>query len=259
MRDPHAMASATTLWSWTTLAAAAAVTLIGAGLYEVTSLARRHGPEHVRVASPAPIQDVYASLERLTHATHPEHALSATNPDRVLPDVETMAEKLAARLEASPNDIAGWRMLGWTYAQMNRFSDAAAAYARGLQVEPGSAELKALHDEAKARADTESSQVAATATGSGGVPRAVRSAQRTDVTHGSRAEITAMLERLADKLRQSPRNVDGWIQLIRSRVTLGEAASASHAFREALAVFTDDDPSKRAISDVAAELGLRAD
>ena len=32
-----------------------------------------------------------------------------------LPDVETMIERLAARLQTAPEDADGWRMLGWSY------------------------------------------------------------------------------------------------------------------------------------------------
>lgn len=45
-------------------------------------------------------------------------------------DVEEMAARLAARLEANPNDGNGWALLGRSYMVMQRFDDASAAYAR---------------------------------------------------------------------------------------------------------------------------------
>jgi cytochrome c-type biogenesis protein CcmH len=42
-----------------------------------------------------------------------------------LPDVNTMIERLAARLETTPEDVKGWRMLGWAYFNTARYEQAA--------------------------------------------------------------------------------------------------------------------------------------
>jgi cytochrome c-type biogenesis protein CcmH len=44
-----------------------------------------------------------------------------------------------------------------------------------------------------------------------------------------------MVESLEGKLKANPKNVDGWVMLMRSRVTLGEPAKASQALKDALA------------------------
>jgi cytochrome c-type biogenesis protein CcmH len=49
---------------------------------------------------------------------------------KLLPDVNTMIERLAARLETTPGDIKGWRMLGWSYFNTGHYKQAAAAYAK---------------------------------------------------------------------------------------------------------------------------------
>ena len=72
--------------------------------------------------------------------------------EKLLPDVNTMIERLAARLESAPDDIEGWRMLGWSYFHTGRYEQAATAYARALALDPTSAELKLAHEEAKAKA-----------------------------------------------------------------------------------------------------------
>jgi len=48
-------------------------------------------------------------------------------------------EKLAKRLEQNPNDAAGWLMLARSYSSMERFSDAASAYARAIALNDGDA------------------------------------------------------------------------------------------------------------------------
>ncbi len=72
--------------------------------------------------------------------------------ENLLPDVSTMIDRLAARLETTPDDIKGWQMLGWSYVQTGRYDKAAAAYAKAAALDPSSAELKLALGEAKAKA-----------------------------------------------------------------------------------------------------------
>lgn len=46
------------------------------------------------------------------------------------PDIAAMVTKLAARLDAQPNDPEGWSMLGRSYFVMTRYADAATAYGK---------------------------------------------------------------------------------------------------------------------------------
>ncbi|MCB2141558.1 MAG: hypothetical protein KDE02_00170, partial [Rhodobacteraceae bacterium] len=55
---------------------------------------------------------------------------AAMAPAAPLADVDTMIARLAERLEADPDNLDGWKMLGWSYAGTSRFEDAAGAYAR---------------------------------------------------------------------------------------------------------------------------------
>jgi cytochrome c-type biogenesis protein CcmH len=79
-----------------------------------------------------------------------------------LPDVNTMIKRLAARLETTPNDVKGWRMLGWSYFNTARYKQAAVAYARAAALDPSSAELKLAYEEAKAKAAEGDAAAAAT-------------------------------------------------------------------------------------------------
>lgn len=50
-------------------------------------------------------------------------------------------ENLTARLKEQPNDVEGWVMLGRTYAIMQRFPEAKAAYEKAIAMVPDDAEL----------------------------------------------------------------------------------------------------------------------
>ena len=54
-----------------------------------------------------------------------------------LPDVAAMVTSLAERLRQNPNDLAGWKMLGRSYVQLENFAAAAEAYERAIEMESG--------------------------------------------------------------------------------------------------------------------------
>ena len=70
------------------------------------------------------------------------------------------------------------------------------------------------------------------------------------------AMIRGMVDGLASRLDQSPRDADGWIKLIRSRVVLGDADQAKKSLQRALTVFTEDGPERTRIVEAAQQLGL---
>jgi cytochrome c-type biogenesis protein CcmH len=73
------------------------------------------------------------------------------------------------------------------------------------------------------------------------------------------AAIRSMVDGLAQRLENSPQDVDGWINLMRSRIVLGEIEVAATAFRKAREVFVDDPAASGRIMAAAAELGLKAE
>jgi cytochrome c-type biogenesis protein CcmH len=70
------------------------------------------------------------------------------------------------------------------------------------------------------------------------------------------AMIRGMVDGLASRLDRSPRDADGWIRLVRSRVVLGDAELARKSLERALTVFTDDGPERTRIVEAAQQLGL---
>lgn len=59
------------------------------------------------------------------------------------------------------------------------------------------------------------------------------------------AMIDSMVSGLEDKLKANPSNIDGWIMLMRSRMTLGESAKASAALKAAIAANPGAEPRLR--------------
>jgi cytochrome c-type biogenesis protein CcmH len=57
--------------------------------------------------------------------------------------LETMVKRLAAHLRENPDDTAGWKLLGRSYASLERFPEAADAYAKAAVRAPRDAQLLA--------------------------------------------------------------------------------------------------------------------
>ncbi len=68
-------------------------------------------------------------------------------------EVEAMVARLAARLEAAPNDGDGWSLLGRSYMVMQRYRESAAAYARAAALVKDSADLFADYADALAMSE----------------------------------------------------------------------------------------------------------
>ncbi len=232
-------------------------------------------------------------------------------------DDGAMIGSLEARLKANPTDAEGWRMLGWTMFQSQRFDESAIAYGRATQLAPlnggnwsalGEAlvmssagnvtpRAKSAFDRAVAidpadpraryflgvaqdmRGDHKGAIDAwfallkvtpAGASWDGDVRRTIEQvgkknhidvaarlaairpgppdADAAPESPGSGTNdaapataqigqqdtmIAGMVATLAGKLKADPKNVEGWIMLMRSYVTLGRANEAAAAYRAA--------------------------
>ena len=210
--------------------------------------------------------ETLARLEDYARSIATDDPASKAAAGKPLPDVNTMIERLAARLEATPADINGWRMLGWSYFNIGRFKQAATAYARAVELDPNSAELKLSYEEAKAKASegadpgtVSSSQAEAAGKGADGSSDEKTTTTAAAPPHETNAAIRAMVDGLANRLESSPRDIDGWMRLMRSRVVLGEREVAATAYRKALEIFKDDQDASGKIAAAAIELGLKAE
>lgn len=72
------------------------------------------------------------------------------------------------------------------------------------------------------------------------------------------AMVQQMVQRLEDRLKANPKDVDGWIRLMRSKAVLNDPAGAGAALRSGLAAFRGDAAAQARLNAAAAELGVRA-
>lgn len=240
-----------------------------AGVGAASSLWRHQaieaGETFAAAPSPAaPDNEAIARLADYAQSIAPEPAggvgAATANAD-MLPDVSTMIQRLAARLKAAPDDADGWKMLGWSYFNTGHYGEAASAYKKAVALDPGSAELRLAYGEASAKAGGGSDLYASQAPQqeAGGASAAAAPTQAPMMQGERGAAIRSMVDRLADRLESSPRDVEGWMRLMRSRVVLGERAVAATALRKALNVFKDDAVASGKLTAAASELGLEAD
>lgn len=89
--------------------------------------------------------------------------LAVGNPQALAPQTEAphgvtreqferLVERLALRMEKSPEDAEGWIMLGRSYSVLGRFPEAARAYANAAARRPGDAQVLADYADALAMA-----------------------------------------------------------------------------------------------------------
>jgi cytochrome c-type biogenesis protein CcmH len=248
-----------------------AVFLLVAGIGAAVSYLRHPAEatgDRAAQAHSAANSEMLARLKDYTRSIGNEHAAPASTaaPGKPLPDVETMIARLATRLETTPGDVKGWRMLGWSYFNTGRYKLAATAYAKAVALDPNSTELKASYDEAKAKSSVSNTLETASSvpsepagTGVDGTRGEADTTSGRTTPRGRDAFIRSMVDGLADRLEKSPRDVEGWARLMRSRVVLGEREAATTALRKALEVFKDDSTATDRIMAAAVELGLRAE
>jgi cytochrome c-type biogenesis protein CcmH len=72
------------------------------------------------------------------------------------------------------------------------------------------------------------------------------------------AMVSGMVDRLAGRLETSPKDPDGWIMLIRSRMAMNDAEKARAALEKAKTVFADEPETQQRIVQAAQAMGIAA-
>ena len=80
--------------------------------------------------------EMFTRLTDYARSIETDEPASMAAAGKPLPDVNPMIERLTVRLETTPEDIEGWRMLGWSYFRTARYEQAATAYARAVELDP---------------------------------------------------------------------------------------------------------------------------
>jgi cytochrome c-type biogenesis protein CcmH len=88
-------------------------------------------------------------------------------------------------------------------------------------------------------------------------PTREQMAAAASIPPGQQSEmVRGMVEGLAARLRQNPKDAPGWIRLMRARMVLGETDAARAAHHSALAAFAGDSPTTAQLNQAARELGI---
>lgn len=83
---------------------------------------------------------------------------AATPPERSQEQIEANVAGLAKRLQSNPSDAQGWTMLARSYSSMEKYGEAAGAYAKATELTPNDADLWAEYAFASAMAGGRSLQ-----------------------------------------------------------------------------------------------------
>lgn len=92
---------------------------------------------YLNVGSPNSITETPATVAPTQNLT------GAVPQQRTQEQIQANVEKLAKRLESNPSDVQGWIMLARSYSTMEKFSEAAGAYAKATELKPNDADLLA--------------------------------------------------------------------------------------------------------------------
>ncbi|RUW02445.1 tetratricopeptide repeat protein, partial [Mesorhizobium sp. M1A.F.Ca.IN.022.05.2.1] len=160
-----------------------------------------------------------------------------------------------AALKLDPANAKASFYLAMGLAQEGRKAEAAAAWQKMLgQLAPDSPWRNAVQ---QALAETAEPPAAAGKPATGPDAGQVEATQQM-APQDRQAMIETMVASLDDRLKQNPRDEEGWMRLIRSYVVLGEADRARDALGRAVAVFGADSEQAKKFTAFAASLGVTA-
>jgi cytochrome c-type biogenesis protein CcmH len=90
---------------------------------------------YLRIGNPAAISASTTGLSQVpTAGSQPANPMTQQG-------IDANVAALAKRLEANPNDAEGWVMLGRSYLNLKRYSEATGAYAKATALKPDNADL----------------------------------------------------------------------------------------------------------------------
>jgi cytochrome c-type biogenesis protein CcmH len=186
--------------------------------------------------------------------TEGQDAARAVPPEHQNATVRTMVDGLAERLGKDGGDPDRWFMLIRSYETLGEQKEAQAATARAKTVFASDPE-KLSYLNQLLRKDDDAAPDVSTLNSALLVPEdpsvAAAPAAETQMTM-----IRGMVDRLAERLKQDGHDIDGWTQLIRSYVVLGQRDQATAAAVKARTALSHDADAIRRVVAAAKELGI---
>lgn len=166
-------------------------------------------------------------------------------------------------LAERPNDIRARHYLALADYQAGRTQAALDGWVALIEISPADAPWLDVIREYLARAAGELGIDVADVmpqpqppAGDDGLSAETRAAMETMSPEEREATIRGMVEQLEARLAESPMDLAGWEQLIRSRHALGEREAAQDALNRALEVFAQAPFPKQRLANLAGEMGL---
>ncbi|ESY43221.1 c-type cytochrome biogenesis protein CcmI [Mesorhizobium sp. RSR380A] len=158
-------------------------------------------------------------------------------------------------LKLDPGNAKASFYLAMALAQEGRIPEATTAWQKMLDSLPQDSPWRGAVQQALAEAANRS---VASGEPAKGPDAAAVDAASSMAPRDRQAMIETMVAGLDEKLRQNPRDTEGWMRLIRSYVVLGKADQARDALHRGIAVFGADSEEAKKFTAFAASLGLTA-
>jgi cytochrome c-type biogenesis protein CcmH len=165
---------------------------------------------------------------------------------------------LRKSLTIEPDDPRASFYLALAMKQEGKTPEALAAFGEIVRTSPAGAPWLPLVNEHIASLGGKVAQGAGQALP--GHPSGEDIAAASEMSAGDRtAMIEGMVGSLAEKLKQDPKNFEGWMRIIRSYAVLGRTDMATAAVKQSLAAFPAGGKEGQQLLALAGELGLEAD
>jgi cytochrome c-type biogenesis protein CcmH len=170
-------------------------------------------------------------------------------------------EALRKLLAIEPNDPRARFYLALALKQEGKAPEALAAFQEIAKASPADAPWLPLVDQHIASLEDDGAAPAADQAGTAlGNPTGDDVAAAQTMNAGDRnAMIEGMVASLAEKLKNDPKNFDGWMRIIRSYSVLGQKDKATEALKLGLIAFPAEGEQGKQLLALAGELGLTAD
>jgi len=214
-------------------------------------------PIYLRMGRYADAATAYRNALRLEGPTAQRQtglgeAIAGTAGGVISADAQAAFEE-ALKLE--PGDAKASFYLAVALAQEGRGAEARAAWQSMLATLPPASPWRRAVQQALAEAGDKT----AAASGATSAPTDEEMTAAASMSPQDRAAmIETMVASLDDRLRQNPRDEEGWMRLIRSYAVLGKADQAREALGRGVAAFGADSAEAKKITAFAATLGLAA-